>query len=69
MPTVRLIGPSQRAYAAKLIADAPDDYVMKLAKETRSDRQNTPCTAGLIFCAKPCLTRLGNSPSRIASYG
>ena len=40
MPTVRLIGPSQRAYAAKLIADAPDGYVMKLAKETRSDRQN-----------------------------
>lgn len=40
MPTVRLIGPSQRAYAAKLIADAPQGHVMKLGAETRRDAQN-----------------------------
>ena len=40
MPTVRLIGPSQRAYAAKLIAEAPQGHVMKISPESRSDRQN-----------------------------
>ena len=73
MPTVRLIGPSQRAYAAKLIADAPDGYVMKLAKETRSDRQNNalhgwidilrkalPDTFGQ-FTVEDCKLRLMNS--------
>jgi hypothetical protein len=38
--TIRLIGPSQRAYAHTLIDEVPPGYVMKLAKETRSDRQN-----------------------------
>jgi len=38
--TVRLIGPSQKAYAHRLIESAPADFIMKLAKETRSDRQN-----------------------------
>ncbi len=38
--TVRLLGPSQRDYAKRLIDEAPPGYVMKLAKETRSDRQN-----------------------------
>jgi len=73
MPTVRIIGPSQRAYAAKLIADAPDGYVMKLAKETRSDRQNNalhgwidilrkalPDTFGQ-FTVEDCKLRLMNS--------
>ena len=73
MPTVRFIGPSQRAYAAKLIADAPDGYVMKLAKETRSDRQNNalhgwidilrkalPDTFGQ-FTVEDCKLRLMNS--------
>lgn len=73
MPTVRLIGPSQRSYAAKLIADAPDGYVMKLAKETRSDRQNNalhgwidilrkalPDTFGQ-FTVEDCKLRLMNS--------
>ena len=73
MPTVRLIGPSQRSYAAKLIADAPDGYVMKLAKETRSDRQNDalhgwidilrkalPDTFGQ-FTVEDCKLRLMNS--------
>jgi NinB protein len=38
--TVRLIGPSQRAYAHKLIDELGDGYVAKFAKETRNDRQN-----------------------------
>lgn len=38
--TVRLIGPTQKAYAHSLIDEAPADHVMKLAKETRSDKQN-----------------------------
>lgn len=38
--TVRLLGPTQRAYAHRLIDDAPADNVMKLAKETRRDVQN-----------------------------
>jgi hypothetical protein len=38
--TVRLVGPTQRAYAKRLIDDAPADNVMKLAKETRRDVQN-----------------------------
>lgn len=38
--TVRLIGPSQKDYARRLINEAPADHVMKLAKETRRDAQN-----------------------------
>jgi hypothetical protein len=38
--TVRLIGPTQKAYAVRLIDAAPADFVMKLAKETRRDIQN-----------------------------
>jgi hypothetical protein len=38
--TIRLIGPSQRDYAKRMIDEAPDGYVCKLAEETRSDRQN-----------------------------
>lgn len=38
--TVRLVGPSQRAFAHRLIDEAPADFVMKLAKETRRDAQN-----------------------------
>jgi len=38
--TVRLIGPTQRDYAKRLIDNAPADHVMKLAKETRRDAQN-----------------------------
>lgn len=37
---VRLIGPLQKAHAISLIEQAPDDYVMKLGKETRRDTQN-----------------------------
>jgi hypothetical protein len=38
--TVRLIGPSQRDYAKRVIDQAPDGYVMKVAAETRRDAQN-----------------------------
>ena len=38
--TVRLIGPTQRDYAHRLISEAPDGHVMKLGKETRTDEQN-----------------------------
>lgn len=38
--TIRLVGPSQRAYAKGLIDQAPDGHVMKLAAETRRDAQN-----------------------------
>jgi hypothetical protein len=40
MHTVRLIGETQKAYAHRLIDEAPADFVMKLAKETRRDIQN-----------------------------
>jgi hypothetical protein len=38
--TVRLIGPTQKEYAKRLIDEAPADHVMRLAKETRRDVQN-----------------------------
>lgn len=38
--TVRLIGPSQREYAKRLIDEAPANFVMKIAAETRRDAQN-----------------------------
>jgi hypothetical protein len=38
--TVRLVGPSQRAYARQCLDQAPDGWVMKLAAETRRDAQN-----------------------------
>jgi hypothetical protein len=38
--TVRLIGETQKAHAKRLIDEAPADFVMKLAKETRRDAQN-----------------------------
>lgn len=38
--TVRLIGPSQRAYAHKLVDEAPAGYVARFAEETRRDKQN-----------------------------
>jgi|DEB19_MinimDraft_3_1074340.scaffolds.fasta_scaffold74773_2 hypothetical protein len=38
--TIFLIGESQRDYAKRSIDEAPADYVCKIAKATRSDRQN-----------------------------
>lgn len=42
MTTVRLIGPTQKAYAHRLIDEAPASpvHVMKIGEETRNDRQN-----------------------------
>jgi hypothetical protein len=40
MPNVFLIGPSQKAYAKRLIDDAAPDMVCRLGKATRTDRQN-----------------------------
>jgi hypothetical protein len=40
MPSVSLIGLSQRAHAHRLIDQAPDGWVMKLGEETRRDAQN-----------------------------
>lgn len=38
--TIRLVGPTQRAYAKQLIDEAPQGYVVKIAQETRRDAQN-----------------------------
>lgn len=38
--SVRLVGLSQRAFAHRLIDEAPDGYVMRLGEETRRDAQN-----------------------------
>lgn len=38
--TIRLIGPSQRAYARQCIDQAPDGWVCRIAAETRRDKQN-----------------------------
>lgn len=38
--TVYLVGPTQRAYAKRLIDEAPDDYVVRIKAPTRSDIQN-----------------------------
>lgn len=40
MPNIFLIGPSQKAYAHRLIDEATPDMVCKLGKVTRSDLQN-----------------------------
>ena len=39
--TVFLVGDMQRAYAKRLIDQAPLGYVVKVAEETRSDAQNS----------------------------
>jgi hypothetical protein len=38
--TVRLVGDTQRAYAKRVIDNAPVGYVVKVAAETRRDAQN-----------------------------
>ena len=52
--TVRLIGPTQRAHAHRLIDDAADGDVMKLAAETRRDAQNSKLWA-MIEDVRRCL--------------
>lgn len=39
-PTIRIVGPHQRAYAHQAIEQAPIGYVVKIAAETRRDAQN-----------------------------
>jgi hypothetical protein len=39
-PTVKLLGDTQRAYARRIIDQAPAGYVMKVGAETRRDAQN-----------------------------
>ncbi len=38
--TIRLAGPSQRAYAKQVVDNAPAGYVVKVAAETRRNGQN-----------------------------
>lgn len=38
--TIRLIGDTQRAYAKQQVDAAPAGFVVKIAEETRTDRQN-----------------------------
>lgn len=40
MPSVFLIGQSQKAHAKRLIDEAPSDTVCRIGKATRSDKQN-----------------------------
>ncbi len=40
MKLTRLTGDTQRAYAKRLIDEAPAGYIVKIAKETRTDEQN-----------------------------
>ena len=60
MPTVRLLGPSQRDYAHKLIDEAPAGHVMKLGAETRRDAQNRKLW--------PMLQDLRNQVPALSSY-
>ncbi len=45
--TIRLVGPLQREHAKRIIDAAPDGYVVKVAAETRRDRQNAKLHAML----------------------
>jgi hypothetical protein len=47
MPVIRLIGKSQRAYAATALAQAPDNAVVSIKKPTRSLEQNAKMWAML----------------------
>jgi hypothetical protein len=38
--TIHLIGETQRAYAKRMIDEAPAGYVARIAEQTRSDAQN-----------------------------
>lgn len=40
MPTIHLIGPSQRSYAASALAQAPDRAVVSITAEKRTPPQN-----------------------------
>lgn len=47
MPKIRLCGPSQRAYAAQAIAQAPQDAIVSITAKTRTVEQNAKMWAML----------------------
>lgn len=53
--TVHLVGPTQRAYAASLLRDAPDGWAVTIQPPTRTTEQNAKMWAMLadIARAKP----------------
>ena len=50
--TIRLVGDSQRDHAKRMIDAAPAGYVVKIAPETRNDRQNRAFHAKVTDCRK-----------------
>ncbi|WP_052465762.1 recombination protein NinB [Phaeobacter sp. S60] len=52
MPTIYLVGPQQRAYAAAALAQAPDRAVVTITAEKRSEPQNRKLWAMLHDVAK-----------------
>lgn len=44
---IKLIGPSQRAYATRIIADAPDGWIVTVKEPTRNLDQNARLWASL----------------------
>lgn len=59
-PTITLRGPSQRQFAHRVIDQAPDGYVVKVAAETRRDAQNRKLW--------PMLTDLQQQVEELATY-
>lgn len=59
-PTITLRGPSQRDFAHRVIEQAPDGYVVKVAAETRRDAQNRKLW--------PMLTDLQHQVEELATY-
>lgn len=55
MPKIYLVGPSQRAYAAQALREAPDNAVVSITKPTRTLPQNAKMWAMLhdVASAKP----------------
>lgn len=47
MPRIYLVGPSQRAYAAEALRQAPDNAVVSITKPTRTPPQNAKMWAML----------------------
>lgn len=59
-PTITLRGPSQRDFAHRVIEQAPDGYVVKVAAETRRDAQNRKLW--------PMLTDLQHQVEELTTY-
>lgn len=52
MPRIILVGPTQRAYAARCVAEAPPDAVVSITKPTRTNAQNAKLWAMLADVAR-----------------